>query len=65
MTNARTVLLQTFKMEMVKRNPDSMRYLEARLLTRQDSEWAGYSYRWNEDHTDAELVKLEGLNTTL
>lgn len=42
-----------------------MRYLESRLPTRQDSEWAGYSYRWNEDHTDAEQVESGGLNTTL
>jgi len=31
-------------------------------LTRQAGEWAGYSYLWNDDQSDAELVAAEGLD---
>ena len=30
--------------------------IETRVLLRQQGEWAGYSYRWNDEQTDAELV---------
>ena len=30
--------------------------IETRLLVRQQGEWTGYSYRWNAEQTDAELV---------
>lgn len=36
------------------------RWIETRLLTRQEGEWDGYSYRWNDAQTDAELVEAEG-----
>ena len=31
-------------------------YLETRLMMKHDSGWAGYSYRWLDDQSDAELV---------
>src|SRR5262249_9315868 len=30
------------------------------LLVRQQGEWSGYSYRWNAEQTDAELVPGQG-----
>jgi uncharacterized repeat protein (TIGR03806 family) len=36
------------------------RRVETRLLTRQQGEWIGYSYRWNAEQTDAELVPADG-----
>ena len=42
--------------------PTSRRWIETRFLTKQDGEWAGYSYLWNDEQTDAELVAAEGLD---
>ena len=36
------------------------RRFETQLLTLQNGQWAGYSYRWNQEQTDAELVPREG-----
>ena len=36
------------------------RRIETRLLLRDQNEWAGYSYRWNDEQTDATLVAKEG-----
>ena len=48
------VLVQTLTL------PDSRRRIETRILTRQDGEWVGYSYLWNEAQTDAALVHKDG-----
>ena len=34
--------------------------IETRVLLRQENEWAGYSYAWNDEQTDAVLVEKEG-----
>lgn len=39
---------------------DAERRIETRLLAKQDGEWAGYSYRWNDEQTDAVLVDRDG-----
>jgi mono/diheme cytochrome c family protein len=31
-------------------------------LTKQEGEWVGYAYLWNDEQTDAELVAAEGLD---
>jgi uncharacterized repeat protein (TIGR03806 family) len=36
--------------------------IETRLMTRQNNEWAGYSYLWNKEQTEAELVGKKGLD---
>ena len=41
-------------------NPQTRTWIETRLLVKQQGEWAGYSYEWNEDQTDALLVAREG-----
>ena len=38
--------------------------VETRILVRQQGEWSGYSYRWNSEQTDAELVKAGGMAET-
>ncbi|MEC8553553.1 MAG: PQQ-dependent sugar dehydrogenase [Planctomycetota bacterium] len=43
----------------------SLRRVETRLMVKLDGEWFGYSYRWNEDQTDAELVEASGKDETL
>lgn len=40
----------------------STRWHETRVMVLQQGEWAGYSYRWNADGTDAELVAAEGFD---
>lgn len=61
-----TVLVQTLRLPTSKASrasgaADSLgRRIETRLMTRQDGRWAGYSYRWNAEETDADLVPAEG-----
>ena len=39
--------------------------IETRIMLRQQNEWVGYSYKWNEAQTNAELVAKGGDRTTL
>ena len=62
-----TVLVKTFSLPVddgsqVAVLKPQLRRVETRLMTKQDGEWFGYSYRWNEDQTDAELIPEEGLD---
>ncbi len=57
-----TVLVKSFALETRAGDPASRRWIETRLMSRQDNEWVGYSYMWNEDQTDAELVGPAGLD---
>lgn len=54
------VLMQTLSLERQPGQPTSRRRVETRLLTRQQGEWAGYSYRWNDEQTDATLISAKG-----
>lgn len=69
-----TVLVKTFSMEMERGNPKSIKRLETRLLHFQqfpgtqeygDQYWRGYTYVWNEDQTDAELLGADGKDLPL
>jgi glucose/arabinose dehydrogenase/mono/diheme cytochrome c family protein len=56
-----SVLVQTLSLDL----PDAAgkatpKRIETRLLARQQGEWIGYSYRWNAEQTDAELVRDSG-----
>jgi mono/diheme cytochrome c family protein len=64
-TNARgwnfpdgTVVLQSFAVD--DGGPASRRWIETRLMLKEQGEWSGYSYAWNDEQTDAELVAAEG-----
>jgi len=57
-------MVKSFALQMDERDLASRRWIETRLLTKQEGEWAGYSYIWNEDQTDAELVGVKGLDKT-
>jgi uncharacterized repeat protein (TIGR03806 family) len=59
-----TVLVKEFALEFEAGDPASRRPIETRLMTRQQGEWVGYSYLWNDDRTDAVLVGKEGLDRT-
>lgn len=53
-----TVIVKTFSLPVAGKE----RRIETRLMTRQDGEWAGYSYAWNDDQTDATLVDAGGFD---
>ena len=55
-----TALIQTFALDLEAGNPTSRRRIETRLLIRQQGEWVGYSYIWNDEQTDATLVDGAG-----
>ena len=55
-----TALIQTFAINMEAGNPTSRHRIETQLLTRQQGEWVGYSYIWNDEQTDATLVNAAG-----
>jgi uncharacterized repeat protein (TIGR03806 family) len=55
-----TALVQNLSLEREPGKPASQVRIETRVLLRQQGEWAGYSYRWNEDQSDATLVGKNG-----
>jgi uncharacterized repeat protein (TIGR03806 family) len=67
-----TILVKTFSLEMEKGNPASSKRLETRILQHRkmpgnDDEygaqfWFGYTYLWNDEQTDADLLPAEGLS---
>lgn len=57
-----TVLVKSFALEQKEGDAASRHRIETRFLTKQEGEWVGYSYLWNDEQTDAELVAAEGLD---
>ena len=57
-----TVIVKSFSLEMNEGDAASKRWIETRLMTKQQNEWIGYSYRWNDEQTDATLVEKEGID---
>ena len=55
-----TVIVKSFYIETEEGNPQSKRWIETRFLTRQGSEWYGYSYAWNDAENEGELVGARG-----
>ncbi len=59
-----TVLVKSFGLNVVGlRDGDTVsqeRWVETRLLHREQGEWVGYSYRWNDEQTEAVLVESVG-----
>lgn len=51
-----TVLVKTLALESTRGDPASSRRVETQLLHFDGKFWRGYSYRWNDEQTDAELV---------
>jgi putative heme-binding domain-containing protein len=59
------VLAKTYSLEMERGNPASRRRIETQILHFDGRSWRGYSYRWNEAQTDAELLPAGGADATL
>ena len=55
-----TVIVKSFELEMVAGDPASNKWIETRLLVKEQGEWVGYSYAWNKEQTEAELVEASG-----
>jgi uncharacterized repeat protein (TIGR03806 family) len=51
-----TVLVKSFALELVKGDPKSLRRLETRLEHLEQHHWRNYTYVWNDEQTDAELL---------
>jgi uncharacterized repeat protein (TIGR03806 family) len=69
-----TVLVKTFSMETERGKPETAKRLETRLLHFQqfggsqeigDQYWRGYTYVWNDDQTDADLLDAGGKDVML
>ncbi|MBI3469383.1 MAG: PQQ-dependent sugar dehydrogenase [Planctomycetes bacterium] len=54
------VLVKTFSLDCRDGEAVARRKVETRLLVLQQKEWVGYSYEWNDEQTDAELVPAAG-----
>ena len=59
-----SVLAKTYSLEMERGNSATRRRIETQLLHFDGSLWGHYTYRWNADQTDAELVPKQGEETT-
>ena len=56
-----SVLVQTLSLDLVDDAGKAARKrVETRLLVRQQGEWTGFSYKWNPEQTDAELLPAAG-----
>jgi uncharacterized repeat protein (TIGR03806 family) len=60
-----TALVQTLSLDRHALGATRRFCVETRVLLRQQGEWAGYSYRWNSEQTDAALVGKNGEDTEL
>ncbi len=60
-----TVLAKTLRMRMHHEAATSERKIETQVLHYDGESWNAYSYRWNNDETDAELVGPNGDERTL
>jgi len=57
---AGAVLAKTYSLELERGNPATRRRIETQMLHFDGSLWGTYSYRWNAEQTDAELVPARG-----
>ena len=51
-----SVLVKHFEMELLEGDPNSRRALETRILIHRQEGWQGFTYRWNEQGNDANLL---------
>lgn len=60
-----TVTVKSFGVEQREGDVSSRRWIETRFMKKQQGEWNGYSYAWNDEQTDATLVEKEGRDVML
>jgi putative heme-binding domain-containing protein len=59
------VLAKTVSIEMSHGDSNSVRRLETQVLHREEGAWRPYTYAWNDEQSDAELVDAAGFTRTL
>jgi putative heme-binding domain-containing protein len=59
------VLTRTFALELERGHPATRKRLETQLFHFDGDDWRGYSYRWNDEQTDAALVPASGEDRVL
>ena len=59
-----SVLTKTYTLEMERGNPQSARRIETQMLHYTGEAWNTYTYRWNDQQTDAVLVGPNGDSAT-
>jgi putative heme-binding domain-containing protein len=60
-----TVMAKTYAMEMERGNPATSRRIETQVLHFDGVLWGAYSYKWNAEQSDAELVQARGDEITI
>ena len=55
-----TVLVKSFAIDEVEGDPATRHWIETRFMLKEQGEWVGYSYEWNDEQTDAVLVEAAG-----
>ena len=55
-----TVLVKSFALDTEAGNVASRRWIETRFMVKQQGEWSGYSYEWNDEQSDGLLVDNDG-----
>ena len=55
-----TVLVKSFALDSDAGNAATRRWIETRFLVKQQGEWIGYSYEWNDEQNDGVLVENAG-----
>ena len=58
------VLMKTLSLELTAGDSESARRIETQLLHFNGYDWRGYSFLWNDEQTDAELVEAAGATST-
>lgn len=59
------VLGKTLSLELIRGDVSSSRRIETQILHFNGYDWKGYSYRWNDEQTDAELVDAQGMTVPI
>lgn len=60
----KTVLVKSFALDTTEGDPATRKWIETRFLTKQNGEWYGYTYLWNDAGTDATLIDAKGMDKT-
>lgn len=61
-----TVLAKTYAIPSDYREPENLRRIETQVALKDaQGEWQYYSYRWNDEGSDAELVPASGANQSI
>lgn len=59
-----SVLVKTLSLEMEQDKPETRRLIETQVLHYDGINWNPYTYRWNDEQTDATLVDANGAEQT-